>query len=103
MQISKGTAEKLFNLFLVVEKKFVLVTFNDMNIYWKVIFFQWAEQVDIALSKTIFSLLLRSSGVCVFVDCFAAGSDSPGTHDGRINPAMALLSDEHKCSVALKA
>ena len=86
MQISKGTAEKLFNLFLVVEKKFVLVTFNDMNIYWKVIFFQWAEQVDIALSKTIFSLLLRSSGVYIFVDCFAGGSDSPGTHDGRITP-----------------
>ena len=80
MQISKWTAEGLFNLFLVVEKKFVLVTFNHMNIIGKlskVIFFQWAEQVDIASSKTIFSLLLRSSGVSVFVDCFAGGSNSP--------------------------
>ena len=37
MQISKWTAEELFNLFLVVKKKFVLVTFNDMNIYWKIV------------------------------------------------------------------
>ena len=69
----------------------------------KVIFFQWKEQVDIALSKTIFSLLLRSSGVYVFVDCFAGGSDSPGTHDGRITPGRALLSGDHKCSIGLKA
>ena len=37
MQISKWTAEERFTLFVVVEKKFVLVTFNDMNIYWKVV------------------------------------------------------------------
>ena len=37
MQISKWTAEERFTLFVVIEKKFVLVTFNDMNIYWKVV------------------------------------------------------------------
>ena len=99
MQILKWTAEELFKHFVVIEKKFVLVTFNDMNIYWKVV----KSQVGITLSKTIFSLLLRSSGVCVFVDCSASGSDSSGTHDGRITPARALLSGDHKCSIALKA
>ena len=33
MQISKWTAEELLNLFVVAEKKFVLVTFNYSNIY----------------------------------------------------------------------
>ena len=106
MQISKWTAEERFTLFVVVEKKFVLVTFNDMNIYWKVFkshIFQIGRTIKHYIIKTIFSLLLRSSGVCVFVDCFAGDSDSSGTHDDRTTPARALLSGDHKCSIGLKA
>ena len=106
MQISKWTAEELFNLFVVVEKKFILITFNDMNIYWKVVkscIFPMGRTSRHCIIKNDFLFTSTFSGVCVFVDCFAGGSDSFGTHDGRRTPARTLLSGDHKCSIGLKA